>query len=379
VRRLLLSAAIAAMVPSLLAAQGSQFGNRGLGQPGRLTSVKSLASGGAFAPMDELSSLNPASIAGLGAFTASFSGLQGFRTVTNAAGEEAVRESRFPLITIGGPVRNSPLSIGLSLGTYLNRDFAIATQDTVTLRGVPVPVFDTVISKGGVNDFRLAASYRTSKRGSVGLGIHVLSGSTRNELRRTFFDTNYASGRQSAELAFSALGVSVGTVQQFGSRLVVAGSARFDGTLRTDRDSVRASSVSLPMTLNGGLKLRVRQGFDVAASGTYRSWNRADASLVAQGAPGATNTIEGAFGLELATGRNPFSRPLRAGIRYATLPFYVVRGSQPNELGASIGTGQYFGNARAAFDLSLEYLTRKDGTGRRETALVVSAGLSVRP
>ena len=378
-RRLLNAAALAVLMPSIVAAQGSQFGVRGLGHPGRETSIRSLATGGSFAPMDELSVLNPAAIGALGTFTATFTTQQDFRTIENALGSNNVRTVRFPLVTLGGPIRRSKFAVGLSLATYLNRDYSLATQDTLSIRGAVVPVFDTLVSQGGVSDFRFATSYRFTPRGSIGLGLHLLSGSTRNEFRRTFFDTSFVSGRQRAELSYQAFGLSVGVVQQLTSKFVVAGSARYDTPLKINLDSTRVSQTALPVTLNGGFKYRVAKGLDVAASGTYRTWSKADADLVAQGAPGAVSTIEGAAGLELATGRNAFSKPLRAGIRYASLPFYVTTGAQAHEIAGSLGTGQFFGNSRASVDLALEYLRRSDGTGRRESSLVVSAGISVRP
>ena len=47
---------------------------------------------------------------------------------------------RFPQLLIGGPVRGSRLALGASFSTYTDRDFAIASADTVLLRGVLVPV-----------------------------------------------------------------------------------------------------------------------------------------------------------------------------------------------------------------------------------------------
>lgn len=378
-RRLVLATAVSLLLPASVAAQASQFGIRGLGQPGRFASVRALGSAGAFAPMDELSAINPASVGGLFVFTASFSGMQDFRSTTTSAGEGSIRESRFPLISIGGPLRRGKLSFGLSVANYLNRDYALASQDTLVLRGQPAEVFDTLISKGGVSDVQFAVAYRTGRTGAIGVGLHVLSGSNRNELRRTFTDTLFVSGAQRAELAYSAYGVSVGLLQEVTKGLSVAASARLDTRLEVDRDSTPAAEYRLPYLLNGGLRLRVSPKFDIAATGTLRNWSRTNADLVAQGAPGAADTYEGTFGFELHSERNAAVKPLRAGIRYATLPFFITPGAQANELGVAIGTGTRFGQGRAGIDLAVEYLQRKDGTGRRENTVAVSVGVSVRP
>lgn len=378
--RALLIAAILAAAPGVLAAQGSLFGIRGFGHPGRAMSVRSLGTGGAFAPVDELSSTNPGAVGGAALFAASFSALQDFRAVSSLAGDEDVRAARFPLIAVAGPVGRSKFAVGLSFSTYLDRDFALAQTDTLILRGVPVEVFDTTFSRGGFSDIRAALGYKLGRRGAIGLGLHLITGATRNELRRTFTDTLYASGGQRAEISGQAFGVSVGVVQQFSSTFVLAASARTDGTLRINRDSTRVSQSRLPVTVQGGLKWRPSPRLDVGAQGTFRTWSRSDADLVAQGAPGAADTYDVGIGLEYATDKRDFFHlPIRAGFRYATLPFYLVRGEQATEIGGSLGTGQRLAQGRASLDLALEYLRRSDGTGRRENAVLVSVGVTVRP
>ena len=79
------------LAPLPLAAQSSQFGVRGFGLPGRELSARAMGTGGGFALFDAESSRNPASIAALSTFTASFAGLQNWRTSTNPAGEATVK------------------------------------------------------------------------------------------------------------------------------------------------------------------------------------------------------------------------------------------------------------------------------------------------
>lgn len=379
-RRVLLPLVGALALPGVLAAQASQFGDRGLGQPGREMSVRALGTSGALATFDEGSSLNPASIAGLQVFTASFTTLADFRSSTNAAGSANERVTRFPQVMIAGPIPRSRFAIGLSASTYLNRDFGLATQDTLLLRGVPVPVFDTTVSKGSITDVRLALAYRTGGRGALGIAFHVLNGSTRNQLHRIFADSNYAPAVQAAELSYSGVGVSVGIAQALSSALAVSASARWDSKMTTDRDSTRVLSVAMPLTFTGAIRGRPTSRLDLGLQGIFRTWDRANDALVTAGAPGAANTYEVSFGGEYTADKNrPFRRPIRFGARYATLPFYVVTGAQPKEYGASIGTGTRFAANRAGIDLSLEHLWRSDGTGRKETAWLIGLGVSVRP
>ena len=97
---------------------------------------------------DAESGINPAALSGLAVMTANFNGTQAFRTAENPAGSESLRDSRFPHVAFGGPVRGTPLVVGISYSTYANRDFTVATRDTVELRDVLVPVSDTLSSRG---------------------------------------------------------------------------------------------------------------------------------------------------------------------------------------------------------------------------------------
>ena len=70
--------------------------------------------------------------------------------------------------------------------------------------------------------------------------------------------------------------------------------------------------------------------------------------------------------------------PFRLGVRYAQLPYLLVQGQQPTELGIAAGTGLRFAGDRGGVDLSLERVTREQGPSYRETAWIFSLGMSVR-
>lgn len=377
-RRLLLLGLLA-LWPATAAAQASQFGVRGLGVPGRALSTRATGSAGAFGLFDAESGLNPAALSGLAAMTANFNGAQSFRTAENLAGSESLRDSRFPHMAFGGPVRGSPLTVGLSYSTYANRDFSVATSDTVELRDVPVPVSDTLSSRGGISDLRLAAAYRLGDRSVVGGAFHVLTGSNRMESRRTFADDQYLPVEQSAELSYAGVGASLGAVQQLGPTLWVAAIARSDGQVTVDRDSARVSRVDLPYTLGVGLRWKAGARLDLASHGIFRTWSGANSDLLASGGTGADNTFEAAIGGEyIGDPRRPFRRPIRFGAHYATLPFPVQPGTQPTELGVSVGSGLRFAQDRAGVDLAVEHLWRSAGEFK-ERVFVISVGVGVRP
>jgi hypothetical protein len=378
VRRALLLILLAA-APGAAAAQSSQFGARGLGQPGRGISARAIGAAGAFGMFDHESTLNPASLDGMTAVTAVFTGVQAFRSVENPAGSESLRESRFPLVVFAGPVRRFPLVFGVSYSSYAARDFTLATADTLPIRDVLVPVSDSLSARGGISDLRFAASYRVTPGWAVGGGFHLITGSSRTEFRRTFADDSYSPVRQRAELSYGGIGVSVGTVRHFGPDLAVAALVRSDGHVGIDRDSVRVSSVDLPFSFALGARYRVGPKLELATQGILRTWSGANSDLLAEGAPGAKNTVEVSLGGEyIGDPRRPFRRPIRFGARYGTLPFPLTTGEQPKEFGLSLGSGVRFAQQRAGIDLAVEHVWRSAGAFK-ERALGVTVGVIVKP
>ncbi len=377
-RRLLLLGLLA-LWPATAAAQASQFGVRGLGVPGRSLSSRTAGTSGAFGMFDAESGLNPAALSGLAVMTASFNGTQSFRTAENPAGSESLRDSRFPHVAFGGPVRGTPLVVGVSYSTYANRDFSVATTDTVVLRDVLVPVSDTLSSRGGLSDLRLAAAYKLRDRSVVGGSFHIVTGSNRMESHRTFSDDQYLPVEQSAELSYAGVGASVGAVQQVGESLWVAAIARSDGKVIVDRDSARVSQVDLPYTLGLGVRWKPSPRLDLATHGIFHTWSGANSDLLASGGTGADNTFEASLGGEyIGDPRRPYRRPIRFGARYATLPFPLEPGVQPKELGVSLGSGVRFAQGRAGIDLAVEHLWRSAGDFK-ERGFVISVGVGVRP
>lgn len=377
-RRFLLLAFLAA-VPVRADAQSSQFGIRGLGQPGRPYSARAVGTAGAFGLFDAESSLNPAALDGTATVTAGFTGVQSFRSVDNPAGSESLREARFPLLTVAGPIRRFPVVLALSYASYTNRDFTLATADTLEIRDVLVPVNDTLGSRGGISDLRFAGSYRVGPGWAVGAALHVLTGSGRMTFDRSFADDSYAPVSQRAELSYAGVGGSIGTVRQLGPTLAVAALIRSDGHVGVDRDSTRVSQVDLPYTFGLGLRWRPAARLELATQGLFRTWSGANSDLLAEGAPGAKNTVEVALGGEyVGDPRRPYRRPLRFGARYGTLPFPIAGGPQPKEFAASIGTGARFAQQRGGVDLGLEYFDRSAGD-YSESGVVVTVGVTVRP
>jgi hypothetical protein len=343
-------------------------------------SVRSTGTGGSFGLFDSESSFNPASIGMVSFTSASFQSVQSWRRSVSPAGVSTASDNRYPGIFVAGPIGGTPFAISLSSSGYTDRNFSIASRDTLILRGVPVETIDTLNSLGGVSDVRAGIAWRGSTRLQVGLGIHLLTGSNRISSTRRFSDTAYAGAAEQTTLSYLGTGVSAGVMARLGRALTLAGMVRADEKLRVERDSTRVGTTKLPVTVSGGARLQFGDQLQLAGSATYRSWSSADGDIVAQGGIGSVSTTEVNVGFEyLRDPRRPNNLPLRVGFYRARLPFPVVRGQNINETGISIGTSKRFVGERAGFDLALGRVWRKGGTGFSERATLLTVGISVRP
>jgi hypothetical protein len=378
VRRALLLLALA-LAPARAAAQSSQFGVRGLGLPGRPLSTRAFSLGGGFAMFDGESGVNPAALGLVTGFGAGFTSVQDFRHVENPAGSKNLRETRFPFLSIVGPIKKYPAVVGVSFGNYASRDFTLATGDTVPLRDVPVAVSDTFSARGGLSDLRFAGAYRVQNAWTFGGALHVITGSTRLRFRRAFADATYQTVTQSSELSYAGVGVELGVIRNFGPGFSLAASVRSDGHANVDRDSAQVATTDLPYTFGFGVRWRTGPRLELASQVQAETWSGANSDILAQGGVGAENTFEVSLGAEYhADPRRPTRRPLRLGLRYGTLPFPVVAGDQPTEFGVSAGTGIRFAQDRAGVDVGLENVWRSS-TGFKERSFLVNLGVTVRP
>jgi hypothetical protein len=376
----LIAAAVTAAGTRSAVAQSSMFGVRGLGLPGRFLSPRASATGGSFGLFDSESTLNPAALSGVSTVTASFVLAPEWRHWQTPAGTGSLRSTTFPQMFVKGPIPRTPITLGLSFSSYADRDFRLASIDTVSPRGVPIQTFDTLTSLGGLNDIRIAASYARTSTWSLGASMHFLSGSNRVTARRAFADTTFHTASSFAELSYSGVGFDVGMIGTLSPTLSVSLLARKDLRLSEAQNSTKVASFDLPYTFGAGVVYRPNLRLQVGASGTYRTWSGANSDLLALGGIGSRNSLDLSVGLEATTNaKRPFSRPLRLGARYGQLPFSVFPGGKPHEFAISAGTGTRFARDRAGLDVTLEQVWRSEGSLYRERALQLLVGVSVRP
>jgi len=359
----LVGAALAA-APVLARAQDSQFGIAGLGTPGRWESIGARTGAGAFAAFDPTSTLTEAALVEIRTLTASWGWGATYRQVEAPGTSTWLRGTRYPLFTVGGPlVKRLFVSGGYS--TYLDQSYKVVTRDSVLLRGVMQPYTDAIASDGGVADIRFAAASRLGPHLALGVGLHLLAGSTRMSATRTFDDTAaYLTAPQTGTLRYSGQGVSASVLLSVTRTLSVAALARRDNHLNAYvGDSVVAHS-ELPATLGGAVRWVPVPSARIAGSVLWRSWSRAGSN--------AFDTVNWSAGLEL--GR---ITPFRVGVRGGQLPFGGAGGA-PTELGVAVGSTRMVANGRGFLDVGLERLARDGGTVH-ERVWTVLLGLTIRP
>ncbi|HVH09770.1 MAG TPA: hypothetical protein VM736_08230 [Gemmatimonadales bacterium] len=363
--RTLVALAALAAAAGPLSAQDSQFGVRGLGTPGRWESVRSRSTAGAFAPFDVLSPLAEAPIADVGVLTAT--GMEGtsYRDATVGGTTTALRTTRFPLLGVAGPVAPR-LAIAAAFTTYLDRTWDVTLRDSSTLRGTLQRYTDEVSSDGSVADLRVAAASRLSRRLALGVGLHLLAGSTRETATRHFDDTTFHTVTQLGEVRYSGYGVSGSLLLGVLPGLSLSAWARADNRLRAMVNDSTSAETPLPHGWGGGLLFAPGAGVRFAVSGAWRGWSRAGA--------GAFDTRSWSVGGEVGGGGH---LPWRFGVRGGELPFGPGP-TPPTEFAATTGTGIAFAQGRALLDLGLERLERR-GSGLRERVWTLLVGLAVRP
>ncbi|HEU5218344.1 MAG TPA: hypothetical protein VFU23_06785 [Gemmatimonadales bacterium] len=373
-------AALGLLVAAPLAAQSSQFGVRGLGLPLPPISVRATGSGGGFSLFDSESALNPASIGLVTFLNASFQTVQNWRHSESPSGTSSARDNRYPGVFVAGPIGGTPLTVALSASGFTDRNFVLASRDTLVLRGQPVEAFDTISSQGGMSDLRMAFGLRQSRAIQWGLGLHMLTGSNRIVSHRAFADSTYSGASERFTYSYLGFGVSAGVVARIGKFFTVAGMVRADDRVRVEIDTASLGKAKLPLTVSGGARLQLGDRMLLAGSALYRNWSTSNADLIRLGGLGSVNTTEFSAGVEYYPDPKRVShRPLRLGVRHATLPFPLRVGDKTSETAVSVGTSFRFVADRAGLDLALQRVWRKGGAGFSERATLLTLGVSVRP
>lgn len=360
---LALAVALAAALPA--AAQDSQFGVHSLGTPARQESVRARATGGSFTLFDEMSPLAEAPLADLerGSFGAHTQVTR--RTVAFAGGEShELKDTRFPVLVAAG---RTPWRVRIATGvaTYVERSYVVTQRDSVALRGQMEPYADEHKSDGNVGDIRLALAGRPFKALAVGGALHLLTGSTQEEVRRRWDDSvTYSNTFELQDVQYNGLGGSLSAMLDVTRRLRVAGWARFDTRLKTKARGQSVDSTDLPAQLAGALEWHPRNALRVAAAVRWAGWSVA---------PGGHDTFGWSIGAEAGSP----GLPVRLGVRRDLMAFGPGPDA-PTELGLTAGVARRFSDGRARLEVAIERMIRS-GQGLEERLWTLDVGLVVRP
>lgn len=379
-RRALIVLALLGVAGGRAAAQSSIFDARALGVPQPPLSARAAGMAGSMSMLDGMSATNPAAITSIVGLTVGFNVFQDWRNSTTPGGTGSGSDAGMPNLIIVNRIKETPFYASASFGSLTDRDFGFVSTGTTPVNGEPVTYRDSLEARGGTSDFRLAVGYRDGKKLALGFGFHFLTGSNRFFLSRIFEDSLFAPVRQRSELAYNAIGLSVGAVFHPIEPLLLTAAIRRDGTMNVDRDSLQAYTFTLPWTFGGGAQYQLNRRGTVSAEVTYTTWADASEQLIAQGGTGAFNTFDAALGVEWYTSRfNQGQFPLRLGIRSRQFPFPLTPGIQPSEFSLTGGTGARFAKGHAAADVALERLWRTDDNGFSEDAWTLTLGLTLKP
>ena len=365
-----------AAAASRAAAQDSVFGIRGLGFLDRSVSAKSAGLGGGFALFDPAAALNPASLAAWHATSGWAVAAGSDRTFDTGAGTSSLSATRFPVIGFAGVIGDRVV-VAVTASDYLDRNWSVQQTDTVMPRGVPVVASDRTQSLGGVTDLRMAMAYRATGV-TLGIGMHVLTGSTTTSVNRQFpVDSSYTPFTQRQLTSYSGVGVSLGAIVSPTPKVVAGASVRFNGRLKASTSDTSAS-VPMPVEVNGGVYYQPTAGVMLTTTVGYAGWGAAANALAADSQARSRNVWSVGVGVEasvLRVGRSAV--PLRLGYRWRQLPF--PSGSSPlSESAVTGGFGFETAGGRATVDLGFEGGSRTAGA-LSEGFLTAYLGLMIRP
>lgn len=370
-------------LPAALAAQGS-IGAQGFGYPTGQLSTRALGTGGAIGEFDQSSPLNPAAISYFRRAQLSAQYDPEFRRVTAGGASQNAIIARFPVISVGLPVRDR-LAVGLSASTYLDRTFTTTYQTTTRIGDESVSATESVESRGSVADLRLGLGFIAARWLRVGVAGHVLTGENRLVSGRQFADTSrFGSVSDSSTLAYSGAAVSGGFEMTPVRGLSIAGSARRGLDMHVERGDSTVRTGSAPDRLGIGVRFDRITGASFSAGYARTTWTRmrelGSSALDVRDAPEFMAGVE-AVGPRL--GDVPLL--LRLGGRERTLPF-GLGGAEVKERAFAGGLGLPFAGGRALGDLALQHASRRlngavaSSVGdASERAWTISVGFTVRP
>jgi hypothetical protein len=382
IRALMRAVAFAAVtfatIPGTLRAQGN-LSSWGLGYPQGQLSTRAEGTGGAVAEIDPISLANPAALAFIGTTTLFFQIEPEYRRVSIGGASDNTTTARYPLFAALVPV-GSNWVFGLTSATLLDRTWTTNVDSNVVFGTDTVASTFINGSSGSINDLRLAVAWTPRSWVRLGLGGHLMSGSDRVFVGRTF-SNNAAFGNfaDSSTLGFDGGAVS-GGIELVAEKLAIASASfRKGGNLNARRNDTTLASAHVPDHAGFSLAYVGVTGTEIAARTSFDKWSQLNG--LGRGTSMAVDTWDTSVGADIA-GPRLGSRPLqfRLGGRWRTLPYTVgTAQDKVRETSVSGGLGTAFGAGRVLTDITVMHARRDAGIAVDERAWTLSIGLAIRP
>ena len=361
-----------------LGAQANLSG-QGLGYPTGQISTRAEGAGGATAEVDPLSMVNPAALGFIGTTTLFFQIEPEYRRVTIGSATDRTTTARYPLFSAVLPL-GSKWAVGVSSATLLDRTWTTSVDSNVVFGTDTVSSTFLFGSSGSINDLRLGASWSPTAYLRVGLGGHLISGSDRVFVGRTFAQSSaFGNFADSTTLGFDGGAVSAG-VQLMVPRLAIASASfRKGGNLNATRNDTALGSARVPDRLGFSLAYIGAAGTQIAARTSLDKWSSLNA--LSQGTSQAVDAWDTSVGADVAGPRlGSWPLMLRIGGRWRTLPYTAgPANDKVKEQSLSGGLGTTLGGGRVLTDVTLLHARRDAGIGISERAWTLSIGFGIRP
>ena len=235
------------------------------------------------------------------------------------------RHTRFPTISASYPYAGSVFSI--YLGSFLDQDFEIRSEETIQLRGESVGARNRFTSTGSIGRASLGWSRSVREVFAVGMTVGSYVGTTERRFSLLLDTEDVGIGVEPYEIGsrLRASGLVVGAGASWNPNAFV----RVSGALSWSDELVLAPAAEelsergvyrIPLELRLGGTANLAPGFSIHSGVSYADWSDAGADLRAGGSREAVWSFGG--GLEWA-GLSFLGRPipLRIGARRRALPF----------------------------------------------------------
>jgi hypothetical protein len=363
-----LAAAAIALAPAVPVAGQTPVTSLGLGYPTPPVDARAAALGGVGVGLlgGTFSIRNPADLVEFSEASLSLSASPEGVTVKRTDGPSGTTgRSRFPALRAVVPLGAFAASVGFA--SRLDQDWRFGLRDTLDISSGRFPFEERRENDGGVSavDLSLARSVGPL---SVGVSYQRLTGSLRQDLLRRFQvppDSVVLEPPerviQTGNWSYSGWRVKGGLGVRLGDWLRVSGVYAWSGDLSAERDTVITTRndpdappvvFGMPPSATVGASASPLEDWLVTAGGGWTGWSETDASLQEEN---ARDVYWAGGGLEFSgVSLGSFPLRLRAGGRWAELPFSLPGRAAATEKAVTFGLGADFASGRAAVDLAGE-------------------------